>query len=339
MGSGKIKYSVKEEDLGWNNPNKTQKQKDLMSFRANLLNSRIKYPLNLKIKFAERRIQAAITKYGLEQCFIGFSGGKDSTVLSHIATSMGYKVDHVYSNTGLEYPECISFAIDWCKQYDLNLIFITPDIRPIEVWKKYGYPVFSKDVAETLERLRTGKQVAKKIKQRAQKYLKYQNVPISAKCCKYLKTEPMKKYRIESGKKLSILGTRSGESRRRRMVWIRKGCLYETRDNGNICNPLAFFTEEDIWAYAKKHNIKFAEIYQRGIERNGCYCCGFGCNARKDFNVYSILKRDYPALWNTVMDKWGFREILNACDVDIQEKITLKKWSEKNTAHCKQSRE
>ena len=41
---------------------------------------------------------------------IGFSGGKDSTVLKHIIEGMGYNIPCVFSNTGLEMPEIVKFA-------------------------------------------------------------------------------------------------------------------------------------------------------------------------------------------------------------------------------------
>ena len=96
-------YSLKDKETDWNNPNKTSEQKELLKFRGSLLNQRMAYPLDYKLRLAKRRIETAISEYGKDNCYISFSGGKDSTILSHIVLSLGYKLEHVFSNTRLEY--------------------------------------------------------------------------------------------------------------------------------------------------------------------------------------------------------------------------------------------
>lgn len=310
------KYYSKKTDATWNNRDKTKKQRNELKYRGSLLNKRMAYPLELKIAMAKQRIQYAINLYGQDSCYIGFSGGKDSTVLSHLVNSMGYKIEHVYSNTRLEYPECISFAKKWCEKNDLKLTFVLPDMLPTEVWKKYGYPMFSKDAAETLERIRRGLKVNEKKRNRVRNLLKYKKVKLSSKCCQKLKKEPMKKWQKLNNKKVAILGTRAKESQMRRTVWVRKGCVYENHNNV-ICNPLIFWTEDDIKEYAKMNDIKFADIYYMGMERNGCYACGFGCHLTEE-NNFIKLKKYNPNLHANIMDKWGFRDICKKCDVKIE---------------------
>ena len=43
------------------------------------------YPLDLKIMKTKLRIQEWVSYYGLEGVYVSFSGGKDSTLLLHIA--------------------------------------------------------------------------------------------------------------------------------------------------------------------------------------------------------------------------------------------------------------
>lgn len=309
-------YSFNDKDLDWNNPNKTKKQKELIKFRANLLNSRIKYPLDHKIDMAKRRIKFAIREHGEKNCYIGFSGGKDSTILSHLITKLGYRLDHVFSNTKLEYPECVRFAGEWCKKYDLNLHTVYPDVNPYDLFKKYGYPMFSKHIARLLYKLRNDIKISGSQASKIRKFLKYKDVPISEKCCDYLKKYPMKKWEKKSDKSVAFLGLRSDESHMRRGVWIRKGCIY-TINNKTTVTPIVFFTDQDIWDYAKKFKIKFADIYYNGLKRNGCFCCGFGSHLAKD-NNFQKLKRLNPILWKSIMDKWGFREICKRCNVKIE---------------------
>lgn len=305
------------DDTNWQNPNKSPQEMKELSYRGKLLSARQRMPLDLKVRYAQNRIRKVISDYGIDNCVVGFSGGKDSTVVSHIALQMGYKIDHYFSNTRLEYPECVKYVDDWCKKHKVNLIKVLPDTMPLDVWKKYGYPMFTKEIAETLERLRLGMKIDELRLKRAEKFLKYKNVHLSAKCCDYLKKKPTRNYFKKSGKQVIILGTTAEESRVRRLNWIRKGCIYESHKQ-IVCNPIIFFTEKDVYDYIKKHRIKLVNIYAKGMRRTGCYCCGFGCHFR-DENNFMILKRLYPHLYKNVMKKWGFRKICKACDVKLPD--------------------
>jgi len=340
--SGMTHFSFDDQSSGWNNPNKTKAQEELLAFRGNLLNQRMKYDLDYKVILAKRRIQAAVDKYGVDNCYVSFSGGKDSTILSHIALSMGLKLEHTFSNTRLEYPECVAFTKEWCRNHGIQLNMVLPDVLPLTVWKKHGYPMFSKESAEILERIRLMKKVnpkklrkvtgilqrlgykgklktkdgricvnVKKVKQ----FLKSKGIKLSAQCCYYLKKKPMKEWQKKSGKYVAIMGVRAQESQMRRTVWVRKGCIYETKDQV-VVHPLIFFRDEDIEAYAKKHNIRFADIYYKGLRRNGCFCCGFGCHLTEE-NNFVTLKRLYPHLVPAVMNHWGFGKICKKCGVKI----------------------
>ena len=76
-------------------------------------------------------------------CIFSFSGGKDSTVLLHIARQMFPEIKAVFSNTGLEFPETVNFV----KTFD-NVDFVKPKMSYMSVIKKYGYPLISKEVSE-----------------------------------------------------------------------------------------------------------------------------------------------------------------------------------------------
>ena len=69
-----------------------------------------KQSLNLssKIALTSNRIKEFYEHYD-GNVFISFSGGKDSTVLAFLVWSLYPEVKAVFSNTGLEYPEILSF--------------------------------------------------------------------------------------------------------------------------------------------------------------------------------------------------------------------------------------
>ena len=101
-------------------------------------------PLERKIMITQTRIMEWYQRYN-GNVYVSFSGGKDSTVLLHIARKMFPDIPAVFSNTGLEYYEIQRFA----KQHD-NVTFIAPKIRFDQVVSQFGYPLISKEVAEAI---------------------------------------------------------------------------------------------------------------------------------------------------------------------------------------------
>ena len=99
-------------------------------------------PLEQKILMTKTRIKEWVNYYGLEGVYVSFSGGKDSTVLLHIARSIYPDIKAVFVDTGLEYPEIRDFV----KTFD-NVDIIRPKMNFKQVLNKYGYPIISKEVS------------------------------------------------------------------------------------------------------------------------------------------------------------------------------------------------
>ena len=59
-----------------------------------------------------QKIRQVIGKYGEENFYVSFSGGKDSTVLSALIDMAlpGNKIPRVFSNTGIEYKLILDFV-------------------------------------------------------------------------------------------------------------------------------------------------------------------------------------------------------------------------------------
>ena len=107
------------------------------------------YPLEMKVRRTQQRIREWVDYYGIENCAVSFSGGKDSTVLLHIARSLYPNIEAVFVNTGLEYPEIQQFVRSFS-----NVAILKPKTLFRDIVATYGYPFVSKEVAERVHNAR-----------------------------------------------------------------------------------------------------------------------------------------------------------------------------------------
>ena len=99
-------------------------------------------PLNIKVQKTKQRIREWYEHWNGE-VYVSFSGGKDSTVLLHIAREMYPDIKAVFVDTGLEYPEIREFV----RTFD-NVEWLRPKKTFKQVVTEYGYPFISKEVSE-----------------------------------------------------------------------------------------------------------------------------------------------------------------------------------------------
>lgn len=105
-------------------------------------------PLDAKIRMTAQRVENWVDEFGEDGCYVSFSGGKDSTVLRHIVHEVcGYKnVPDVFVDVPTQYPELKEFV-----QTFENVEIIKPKISFMQVCEKYGFPLISKEVSESVE--------------------------------------------------------------------------------------------------------------------------------------------------------------------------------------------
>lgn len=105
-------------------------------------------PLEDKIGMSMRRVGAWLEHWD-DECYVAFSGGKDSTVLLDLVRSVNPEIPGVFSDTGLEFPEIKRFA----KSFD-NVTVVRPRMTYRQVVDKYGYALVSKRTAGALGKVR-----------------------------------------------------------------------------------------------------------------------------------------------------------------------------------------
>lgn len=264
--------------------------------------------LQSKILITQRFLDEAIMLYGEDHIYLSYSGGKDSTVLSHITRIRHPNILHVFSNTSCEYPETLTFVEDM-KEKGVNIATIIPVDRYGIPWtfervvSKYGYPLFSKTVANGIRTYRHAKSVETRqhsldyMNRRFPKYLPFLNENISDLCCEKLKKGPLKRYANQNNLYCSIIGTLAVESKTRMDDWIRHGSNIFGIKKDNQCRPLSFWTDTDIYQYIQIYQLQISKLYDLGYQRNGCMFCGFGISAEKrkcGINRFERLSQTHP---------------------------------------------
>lgn len=241
----------------------------------NDLKQRQALPLSAKVAMTKLRIREWVDEFGVDGVYISFSGGKDSTVLLHIAREMFPDITAAFVDTGLEYPEIRDFV----KTFN-NVEWLKPKLTFKQVILKYGYPFISKEVSQTVSEARTSIKNGKTCAYRVKKlngevydehgnYSRY-NIPqykflldapfeVSHLCCNVMKKAPAKKFEKETGRK-PILATMAEESQLRTSRWLKEGCnAFDLKRPTS--KPMSFWTEQDVLKYIKDNNLPICSVY------------------------------------------------------------------------------
>lgn len=308
-------------------------------------------PFERKIGFTAARITEWYNHYN-GQVYVSFSGGKDSTVLLHIARTLFPEIKAVFIDTGLEYPEIREFV----KTFD-NVDWIKPKMVFTEVIRKYGYPVIGKEVAGYVDLARKGNLWARihlgfdngvyvtkkgrKIKpneggkydKSKWRFLMDAPFKISDRCCGIMKKGPAKEYSRRT-KTYPMIATMTEESLLREKSWIQHGCnAFDLKDPHS--NPMSFWTEQDVLRYIKLMGLKIASVYgdivempdgklsTTGCQRTGCVFCLFGIKSDRKPNRIQRLAVTHPALWNYCVFKLGLKDVMEYIGEPYMPEIDL----------------
>ena len=249
---------------------------------------------------------------------VSFSGGKDSTVMLHLIRSVYPDVPAVFYDTGLEFPEIVSFV----KEHE-NVTIIRPGVSFKQVIERWGYPVIGKEVAHYTNLAKKGTPSGlqrftgenSRYDYSKYKYLIDAPFKISEYCCNKLKKQPAYKYYKETGNG-QFIGSRNEESLRRETAWLEMGeNRYDTKTPTS--NPLSIWKQKDVDAYIERHKLPLSTVYtEMGYERTGCMFCMFGVHLDDTPNRFQIMRRTHPKRWEWCMRSvadggLGLQEVLD----------------------------
>lgn len=176
--------------------------------------------------------------------FVSFSGGKDSTVASHLAmTALGTEsIIHLYGDTTLEYPTSSEYIQIFKAKYRKTPLLVARNA--------------DQDFNDLCDVIGPPSRVMRW-------------------CCTIFKTGSITK-KIEQTfrnktRLLSFQGIRRAESKSR--------SKYD-RDTDSpkiskqvVSAPIIDWTDFDVWLYILANDIPFNRAYRQGFSRVGCWCC------------------------------------------------------------------
>ena len=276
------------------------------------------------------KIKSINEQYDLEHnAYISFSGGKDSTVLSHLVDEAlpGNTIPRVFFNTGIEYKLLVSF-VERERERDcrINIFVVGKNIK--QTLEKVGYPFKSKEHSHNLCEWQKGNRNATSIRNyfRLQdsgyrccpKKLMYQmddsfTLKISDKCCYEFKKKPARDYEKQSGRSIVMTGMLQEEGGQRENLT----CIITDKD-GNIkkFHPLAITSSAFEDWYIKERNIELCELYYEpyNFKRTGCKGCPYSLDLQNQLLVMAAYlpeeRKQCEMIWGKVYDEYrriGYR--------------------------------
>lgn len=276
------------------------------------------------------KIRSVIMKYGEENFYHTFSGGKDSTVSHHLLDMAlpGNQIPRVFADTGIEYNEIRKF-VKTIKENDKRVVMLQPSLPIKETLKKYGYPFGSKHhsaVWKLYKKHGFKSQTVTAYYEHASNFhsyqcpniLKYQfsesfdSLNISDKCCDYLKKKPMEQYSKDTGRKIAIVSIMAAEGGRRSSAV----CLAFSGNRLKEFHPLAPVSLEWERWFIEKYSIPLCKLYYPpySFERTGCKGCPFSLHLQKQLETMQTYfpneRKQCEDIWKPVYDEYrriGYR--------------------------------
>lgn len=223
--------------------------------------------LEKKVAISSLRIQTAIRDFGVENCAVACSFGKDSMIVLKLTHDLAPEINVVWCDTKCEHPETYRFAERIINEWNLN-IHVAKAPEGVNFWtlaKEYGLPGVRGDGSQRVPR-----------------------------CCQILKDKPAEDMYKTLGVKCVITGVTAEESRQRFMLMARNankaqahgiakdddagfGCgarYYGKVKNRTTLMPIVDWTSKDVWQYTDENNIPYCGLYDlNGRARLGCTPC------------------------------------------------------------------
>lgn len=272
-------------------------------------------------------IKKTVEKYGEENFYLAFSGGKDSTVVHHLLDMAlpNNRIPRVFSNTGIEYNAVVKFVRELAKEDD-RIVIVSPKANIRQTLERVGYPFKSKDHSNILTEWQRGNRNTDTMKKyladsndryTCPKILRYQftddfKLKVSKYCCNEMKKKPSHQWQRENKRPITITGMMREEGGARNHI----DCIVTKKDKVVKFHPLSKVSQEwEDW-FIDKYNIKLCELYYEpyNFVRTGCKGCPFNPNLQEQLAIMETYmpheRRQCEIIWKPVYDEYrriGYR--------------------------------
>lgn len=279
-----------------------------------------------------QKIRQIINKYGIDNFYCSYSGGKDSTVMCALVDEAfpGNKIPKVYFNTGIEYVSMLNH-VRAEQRKDSRVVIYNAGVNIPKMLKEKGYPFKSKDHAHKVGIFQSVGETdyikyyingvrkdGEKSRYACPKILQYQftkanELNISEHCCDELKKKTSERYAEENHKQIVMTGERMAEGGVRQ---IKTNCLKFEKDKLKKFKPLNPLPDEFIREYIKRRNIKLCELYYPpyNFKRTGCKGCPFALHLQEELEtLYKFFPNEAEQcerIWEPVYSEYrrlGYR--------------------------------
>lgn len=271
-------------------------------------------------------IRDTIHKYGEENFYISFSGGKDSTVVHHLVDMAlpENQLPRVFINTGIEYNFIVEFVRENASE-DNRFLMIQPSKNIKQTLEKVGYPFKSKEHSQKVSEYQKSRKMSPYLVRYLQKgqfgcpdILKYQfteecHLKISHLCCTELKKKPVKEWEKKNNRPIGITGMRAEEGGIRQQL----GCILTKHGKVHRFNPLIKVSDEWEEWFIKEYDIKLCKLYYApyNFKRSGCKGCPFNLMLDSDLATMDACgmeneRRQAEYIWQPVYEEYrriGYR--------------------------------
>lgn len=193
--------------------------------------------LDTRIDEARDRLRQAVQVHA-PAAFSSSFGAEDMVILDLIARA-GLEVEVFTLDTGRLHDETLALVAQACERYGRRIRVLFPDAAQVEAFTlEHGVNAF------------------------------YDSIALRKRCCEIRKLGPLR--RALQGKALWITGLRREQSITRSDVPL----LAHDASYGLMkLNPLADWTEGEVWAYVRHFDVPTNALHQRGFPSIGCAPC------------------------------------------------------------------
>jgi phosphoadenosine phosphosulfate reductase len=167
------------------------------------------------------------------------SFGAEDMVLTDLILTHGLGIDMFSLDTGRLPPETYTLMAEVEARYSTRLAVFFPDASEVEGYvREHGVNAF------------------------------YGSVDLRKACCRVRKVEPLR--RALAGRAAWITGLRAAQSTTRTALALREHD--EAFDIAKF-NPLADWSEAEVWAYIRIHNVPYNALHEQFYPSIGCAPC------------------------------------------------------------------